>query len=362
MKLKCDICEREFSYPYELNHHKHSNLELDGVPVNFWTLIIEKEKNRINKYNNIFKYCDYPFVKKHLSLGEGNTPLIELKKGLYIKDESVNPTGSFKDRGMPLLMNEALYFKKDKIAICSTGNAAISLINYSKKYKLKSIVFVPKDISEKKKEELSNSSKIYYSDNIIKCFEDFFEYCNSNDEVFNGFLSTNQSYFLGLGTISYEIFEQLNYSVPDYIFIPCASGGNVVAQYNVWKKLLSEGLISRMPKLIFVQIEGGNPIEQGFKKRIQDELYIIKDPIESKTILSSDTCFNYFKIYKMIEEGSVIPISISDNDINNLDYEDKNKYDFTSLAALSAYKKFKDKIDENEIVVVIMTAKNRGDL
>lgn len=359
MKIKCDVCNSVYQFPIEVNRHKHKEMELDGVPCNFWTLIDDKFSLLINnEKQGTFRFKDlYPNVIKELSLNEGNTPLIKYKKNLFFKEENKNPTGSFKDRGMPFLMNEVLYHKKNSIAICSTGNAAVSLVKYAKLYGIESIIFVPKDIDESKRKMLAAANYIIYSNDIIKSFEDCINYCNNNENVFNGFLSTNQSYLLGLETMSYEIYIQLNNKVPDYIIIPCASGGNVISQYNAWSKMLRNKIISKLPKIVIVQIDGGNPIEKGYNSNKSDELYVIDNPVDSKTILSCDTCFNYFKIYNIIEENVGITVSVSDGDIECLSNDLKEKYEYTSLASIAAFNKIR--IKENEICVAIMTAKNK---
>ena len=200
MKIQCDICKRYFIYPFEQNTHRHKNMEFDGVPVNFWSkiedlkeFILKRQANEVGIFQ--YKACfQIPIIKK-ISLNEGNTPLVPYSKIIYLKDESKNPTGSFKDRGMPLLMNEALCHKKSKIAIVSTGNAAISMCQYARKYGLQSVVFVPKDLRKEKMDAL-NADELYLSENIIQSFEDFFIYCRKNN-VFNGYLSSNSSYLSG---------------------------------------------------------------------------------------------------------------------------------------------------------------------
>jgi threonine synthase len=361
LKIKCDICDKKFDYPYEINLHKHRNLELDGVPVNFWTPIdyieninfeIKKNENGIFKYENFF-----PAINKKLTLFEGNTKLKKISKNVYIKDESSNPTGSFKDRGMPLLMNEAIFHNKEEVAIVSTGNAAISLIEYAKLYNLKSTVFVPSNIIDSKKEKLSNADKIIYSDNIIDSFINFSKYCDLNSSVFNGYLSSNISYMIGLKTIYYEIFYQLGEKEPDYIFVPCASGSNVLACYYSWNDLLKKGLIKKIPKIVIVQIDGGNPIEQGFKNQCKNSLYIIDNPTNSKSLLSTDTCFNYFKIYDILENNHAETISITDEEMENYILKNNLNYDFNSISVFVAYEKKKKTLDENDIIVLIATAK-----
>lgn len=357
MKIQCDICKRQFLYPFDQNTHRHTNVELDGVPVNFWSQVENMENFHYTKHpeeKGIFKYKDLfqtPLVK-NISLNEGNTPLVLYSKNIYLKDESKNPTGSFKDRGMPLLMNEVLYHHKNKLAIVSTGNAAISMCRYAKKYGLKSVVFVPESLSSTKVSRL-NADEIYLSKDIIDSFEDFFKYCRTNNSVFNGFLSSNVSYLLGLETLTYEIYDKLD--DVDIIILPCASGGNAVAQINAYNRLYNARLIKKIPHFIIVQIKGGDPIAEGIKKHCSEWLYIINTPTTSKTLLSEDTCFNYLKLFNFAKTGYLSTISICDDDINQFILENGNMgYDYTSLSVFAAWKK----LDlHNKKVVLIITAK-----
>lgn len=360
MKIKCDICNKSFEFPFEQNTHKHKEYELDGVPFNKWSILIDE--NFLNyKYKEekrgVFKYLDlinYDLIEK--TLDEGNTPLVEISKNLYIKDESVNPSGSFKDRGMPFIMNEVIKHGKNKIAIVSTGNAAISLIKYAKLYNLKSIVFVPENISESKKNKIKDASEIVYSKDIIESFENFIKFCDEQDDVFNGFLSTNISYLIGLETTFLEIYSQLQ-ECPDYVIVPCASGGNVLSSYNAFKRLYLLGKIKKMPIIYMVQIQGGDPIKQGFELKSFDKPFIIENPSKSNTIISTDTCFNYYKIIEGMMEKVIVPVSIDDNEINNISKKYK-KYnlDYTSLSVFAVYEKYIE-IFKNNKTVMIATAK-----
>ena len=348
MKIKCNICKRVFEYPFEINNHRHEDCELDGVPINFWDSIyndgevgfdIDPKQKGVFQYKSMFTT---PIIK-NISLGEGNTKLTPYKNNVYIKNEATNPTGSFKDRGMPLLMNEALFYGKSEIAIVSTGNAAISMIEYAKAYGLKSTVFVPKNLSNKKIKLLKNADKVVFCEDIIKSFK--------NQNVFNGYLTSNLSYLQGLESITYEIYSELKY-LPDYIIIPCASGGNIVAQARALEKLKKLGLANTKTKIVCVQISGGDPIYQGVNQG-EEKLFVIDNPIDSKTILSSDTCFNYPQIARLVRQNVVVPLSINDSDIENVQNYQTN---LTAIAGIACYNKY-IKIFENKKVVIIATAK-----
>ena len=357
MKLKCIKCGMEVDFPFEINTHRHKEYELDNVSPNYWLPIYDYNKIKFNlnsKKKGVFKYLslmDMP-IKKQLSFGEGETSIYEYKKGVYIKDESSNPFGSFKSRGMPFLMNEALYHNKSEVAIVSTGNAAISMINYAKLYGLKSTIFVPQDIDEKRKCLLKQANKLFFCKDIICAFEEFFNYCHKNPNVFNGYLTSNYSYLQGISTITYEIYNTLK-KFPDYLILPCASGGNVVAQTIAIQNLKKLKLIKNNPQIICVQIQEGDPIKQGIEKG-EKNLFVIDNPIDSETILSCDTCFNYPIIYEFAKKGAILPLSICDKDIENVcSVNNSNK---TAIAGIACYAKYKD-IFKNHDVAIVITSK-----
>jgi len=359
MKIVCNVCKKTFEYPLEQISHRHEDIELDLVPPNFWSIEDYLPEFEI-KFSDKGKIIA-PKIWKSTCLKSGNTPLICLGENVYIKDESKNPTGSFKDRGMETMMNEILLHKKNKVAVVSCGSGAISTIKYAREFGINSIAFVHKAIEKSNLNLISNADEVYYSESFIKSYEDFMRFCITNkDSVYWGFLNTNISYMLGLRTLAYEIVRDLK-EVPDVVVIPCGSGMNIVAQNLAFREMYDRKIISKMPKIAIVEIEGGNPIEQGFKSGNDSMLHIIHEPVVSKTILSNDTCFNYKKIYDIVKRGEGFFVSVSDEEINefikeNLEYE--KVYDYTSLAVMPALQKCVT-FDKRQKVVAIITCKNR---
>lgn len=358
MKIICKVCGQIFNYPIEQIRHRHPDIEMDLVPPNFWD---------IENYESDFeiKFSDDgnvipPKRGERSKLVAGNTPMIQYRKGVYLKDESVNPTGSFKDRGMENIMNEILMHNKKKVAVVSCGSGAISTIKYAKKYGIKSLAFIHRGIPKSSLDYISDADEIFYSDTFIHSYEDFMKYSlEHQEEVFWGFLNTNISYMLGLRTMAYEIVRDLN-KVPDVILIPCGSGMNIVSQNLAFREMFSAGVISKIPKIGVVELEGGNPIERGYNLGIDEWLYVINEPVDSKTILSNDTCFNYKKIYNMVSRGEAFFISVSDAQIESFvkEHPDYNSYDFTSLSVMAALEKYLVNIS-NETVVAVLTCRNR---
>lgn len=359
MKVVCEICKKEMNYPFEQITHRHRDVELDLVPPNFWAIKDYFPEFEI-KFSEKGKII-YPKVRKESRLKAQDTPLIQYSKNVFLKDESVNPTGSFKDRGMENIMNEVLMHKKDKISVVSCGSGAIAIIRYAKEFGIKSLVFVHKGIAESSLEQILDADEVFYSENFVKSYEDFMKYSLEHDDVFCGFLNTNISYMLGLRSMSYEIIRDMD-RLPDVVIIPCGSGMDIVAQNLAFREMYSAGIISKIPKICVVEIDGGNPIRKGFENGVEDYLYIIDNPVDSKTILSNDTCFNYKKIYEMANRNEAFFISVSDDQIDDFilrhpDFE--AKYDYTSISAMAAMEIY-TKSNPEDVVVTVLTCTNRN--
>lgn len=359
MKVICEICKKEFNYPIEQINHRHRDVELDLVPPNFWRIEDYFPEFEIT-FSNDGKII-LPKAKVETKFKAQDTPLVPYSKNVFLKDESVNPTGSFKDRGMENLMNEILMHGKDKISVVSCGSGAISTIFYAKEYGIKSLVFVHRGIPKASLEQIKNADEVFYSENFVKSYEDFMEYSLKHEDVFCGFLNTNISYMLGIRTMAYEIIRDMK-KVPDVVIIPCGSGMDIVAQNMAFREMYEAGIIPKIPKIGVVEILGGNPIREGFEKGVDDFLYIIDEPIDSKTILSNDTCFNYRKIYNMACRNEAFFISVSDAQIDDFILKHPNfeaKYDYTSISAMAATESYVENRGD-DIVVTVLTCKNRN--
>jgi len=359
MKIRCQVCNKEFEYPYEQIKHRHAELELDLVPPNFWSLIAEKNDLR-DSNSSLLKY---PKIVKRTSKDVGNTPLFKYTENVYLKDESKNPTGSFKDRGMENIMNDVINFGKKEIATVSCGSGAIALVNYAKEFGIKSHVFIHKNVAESSLKAIEKADEIHFSETFISSYTDYMKYSLENiDTCYFGFLNTNIAYMLGLGTLSYEIIRDLK-NIPDIILIPSGSGMNIISQNFALRQMYYNGIIDKLPKIGIVELRGGNPIEIGYKKNVKEWLYIIDNPVESKTILSNDTCFNYKKIVDIVDRGEAFFLSVSDEEIDNYIQNDKNdfkeKYDYTSISVMAALKKYLSNNINNKTIVAIITCKNR---
>ena len=364
-EIICDHCNVEYPYPFGLTLHSHDELEIDGVPMNIWspTYYLPSDNHLIiSNESGVLRFSKYlPEFSQIISSNEGNTPLIEIVDNIidaqiFLKDESTNPTNSFKDRGMPLLIADVVASGKTRVAIPSTGNAAISLVHYAQLAGIKTTVFIPNNTPNSKKNRLGKSQIIEDVD-LIESFEHFFRVCKADSSIYNGFPVTSIPYMMGVRTIAFEIYEQMKNTIPDWIIIPAGIGGNIVSQYMGFCDLKKMGLTNKIPRFVSVQVEGADPITVGYNTH-SNKVVVLDNPVDSKAeAIASDTSFNYYKIMNILGATNGIAVSVTDMEMENA----KNKpfmsnLEFSSTSVYVALHKLKHYITPNQTVVMIGTA------
>ena len=224
----------------------------------------------------IERYRAYlPVTKKTpvVTLLEGETPLIrscriekELgQKGLelYLKYEGVNPTGSFKDRGMTLALSKALEEGSGAVICASTGNTSASAAAYAARANLKCVVLVPKAriALGKLAQALVHGAKVLAIDgNFDLALRLVREIAAMRPITLVN--SVNPYRIEGQKTGAFEICDDLG-GAPDYHVIPVGNAGNITAYWKGYREYRSRGKISRLPRMIGFQALGASPIVQG---------------------------------------------------------------------------------------------------
>ncbi|MCD6372896.1 MAG: threonine synthase [Thermococcus sp.] len=259
MKLRCPICGKTYEKPVQ-------RCECDE-PVEF-------EAFRSEPYigKNVWeRFYDFWPVKPALefSLGEGDTPLVKSRLGrefgikLYLKNETVNPTWSFKDRGTFLAMSYALKAGYKAVGTVSTGNMAASVAAYASRFGLKAKIFVSESASEEKLKAVG-----VYGGDVIRVRGDYgrlyFESLKLGEKLGVHFINSDNPFRIeGYKGIAFEIAEEVS---PDYVLIPTSSGGLFRGIAKGFTELHESGLIDDLPTLIAVQAEGCSPICRAFKE------------------------------------------------------------------------------------------------
>lgn len=210
-----------------------------------------------------------------VSLGEGGTPLLHAERlgralgthQLYIKEEGLNPTGSFKARGMSAAVSRAKELGAKALAAPSAGNAASALAAYGARAGLPVYLFMPKDVPDMmRREGHAYGGHVYLVDGLIN---DAGKIVRENSKTHGWFdVSTLREPYRqeGKKTMGYELAEHFNWTLPDAVLYPTGGGTGIVGMWKAFDEMEKLGWIgSKRPKMFVVQAEGCAPIVNAFK-------------------------------------------------------------------------------------------------
>ena len=303
--------------------------------------------------NNSFKY----------TLGEGNTPILKFNRfgkihgfnNLYVKNEMTNPTGCFKDRETAVVINLAEEGGKNKLAVVSSGNAAVSAAAYSNAAGLECICFIPDSTSAGKKKLLEIFGTKFST--VSGEYEDIFRYLIDHAAEFPGYwnITSGANAFKEEGnkTISFEIFEQLG--MPDKIVVPVGNGGLLFGLYKGFWELKQLGVIDRLPEFIGVQVIGNAPVAEAIRQG-KDFIHIDAEPqsIAEGGIAAQDSFYSPLVIHALKQTGGQI-IEITDSDLivtlKELITLESFLTEPTSLASFAALSKIDHSADEKVVCI-----------
>lgn len=199
-----------------------------------------------------------------VSLGEGFTPMLPSREfpGVYIKDEGLNPTGSFKARGLSAAVTMAKAYGLKKLAIPSAGNAASALAAYAAAAGLEAHIFMPRDVPFANRVECASyGAQVTLVDGLISDCARLVGERKDKEGWFD--VSTLKEPFRveGKKTMGYEIAEQLNWKLPRGIIYPTGGGVGLIGMWKAFEEMESLGWIgAERPKLVSVQSAGCAPI------------------------------------------------------------------------------------------------------
>ena len=210
-----------------------------------------------------------------VSLGEGFTPMLPSREypNVYIKDEGLNPTGSFKARGLSAAVTMARHFGLKKLAIPSAGNAAGALAAYAAAAKVEAHIFMPKDVPAANRIECDYyGAHVTLIDGLISdCAkrvadmkkESFWD----NDGWFD-VSTTKEPYRVeGKKTMGYEVAEQLGWRLPQGIIYPTGGGVGLLGMWKAFEEMQALGWIgTERPKMIAVQSAGCAPVVKAWEE------------------------------------------------------------------------------------------------
>jgi threonine synthase len=204
-----------------------------------------------------------------VTLGEGFTPMLRSREypGVFIKDEGLNPTGSFKARGLSAAVTMARHFGLKKLAIPSAGNAAGALAAYAAAAGIEAHIFMPKDVPMANRVECDYyGAHVTLVDGLISdCARKVAELKEKPTWAAEGWFdlsTTKEPYRVeGKKTMGYEIAEQLGWKLPQGVIYPTGGGVGLLGMWKAFEEMEELGFIgSERPNMISVQASGCAPI------------------------------------------------------------------------------------------------------
>ena len=276
---------------------------------------------------SIWRWFDFFPVEKRssiVSLGEGDTPLIHARSlgeklgipKLYLKNDTVLPTGSLKDRSNSVGVSLAQEWGVKTAAVMSTGNAAASVAAYVAAAGIESIVMVPKGTA---------SSKIVqaraYGARVIVVDGDFDnEVAKLYKAALQEFgwydcLSSNPYRDEGKKSYAYEMVDQMAGRVPDWVIHPTAGGTGIYAMWKGYKEFLSLGWIERAPKLVAAQSEAAAPIVAAFEKGLADVAPVIARETVAESIQVGNPVSLGWRALAALRESRGSAVALTDQEI-----------------------------------------------
>ena len=258
-----------------------------------------------------------------VTLGEGGTPLHECRRlgeamgleAFYSKNEGVNPTGSFKDRGMTVGINKALQLGMKVTACASTGNTSASLSAYSSKAGLKCLVLIPsgKIASGKLAQAIAYGAQVM---SVKGNFDDALRAVQKLCDKYPLYLlnSVNPFRLEGQKTLAYEVFEQLGERVPDNVFVPVGNAGNISAIWKGFCELEILGFTDKLPRMIGVQASGASPIAAMIEKGLED-IMPFTQPETLATAIRIGSPVNWKRAKRAVKESHGTVTVVSDEEI-----------------------------------------------
>lgn len=258
-----------------------------------------------------------------VSLGEGAAQLVQSRRlgarlgleQLWIKDESSNPTGSFKARGMTVAISRAYELGIRRFCVPSAGNAAGAAAAYCAAAGCEIRVYMPSDSGEAFFGECrAYGAEVFAVDGTIAdCGVRMRQECNTN-EWFD--LSTLKEPFRleGKKTMGYELWEDFGGTLPDVIIYPTGGGTGLIGMWKAFEEMEQLGWIdSRRPRMISVQAEGCAPIVRAFEAG-EKVAATIPNPLTAALGLRVPSAFGDFLILRALRESKGLAVSVSEEE------------------------------------------------
>jgi len=330
-------------------------------------ILSEISKDSLAPTPSMWKYQAFLPVgenDKIVSAGEGATPLRKLSSfqgNVWVKDETKNPTGTFKDRGASLAVTTLSALGVKNLVLSSEGNAGCSFALYSHIADLDCSVFLPRQ-SNPAKVELSRKlgAKVTPVDGTIADAGRRVEAVAKSEGSYNASTFVTPYRHDGKGTMALEICEQLGWRVPDYVVYPVGGGVGLVGMWKMFSILERIGWVKKRPRFVAVQPAACAPVVKAYNSK-RDDVDEWKNPKTIAFGLRIPKPVAGKWILRCLKESDGIALSVTDEEIRrSMGQALKDEgllLEPSSAATIAALHHLYDEkmIDRSEEVVLIAT-------
>jgi threonine synthase len=326
LELKCKECGRTFSPDaYHVCDYCFGPLEViydyERISRQLSREIIESGPRSIWRYQSLLPVGD----TRPVDMGAGFTPLVRAErlgaelgiKELYLKDDTRNPTGSFKDRVVSVALTKARQLGFKVAACASTGNLANSVAAHCAFSGFDSYIFIPANL-----ESAKIITTAVYGPKLVAIngnYDDVNRLCAELSAEYPDWAFVNVNvrpyYAEGSKTLAFETAEQLGWEIPDHVVVPVASGSQLTKVYKGFEELIKVGLVKEKPdlKISGAQALGCSPVVYAFENKL-DHIRPVKPDTIAKSLAIGDPADGYYALNTVRKTGGDL-IASSDNEI-----------------------------------------------
>ena len=341
------------------------------VHYDFPSLTKDTFANREQTYWRYFELLPITDKSNIVSISAGMTPLVKAEKlgkaiglnNLYIKNDSVNPTFSFKDRPAGVAVSKAKEFGLGSVGCASTGNLAAATAAHAAKAGLPCYIFAPSDIEHAKITQALSYGSHYIA--VAGTYDDANRIAAQvGDSKGVGIVNINmRSYYVeGSKTLAYEVAEQLNWQVPDQLIVPTGSGAMLNAICKGFEELETVSLVNQVSQMHMncAQANGCAPIVTAFKKNSTDVVPVESPDTVAKSLAIGDPGDGRYVLKRLKQFNGIAEESNNKEILDAILLLAKTEGIFTEPAggvSVAVLKKMVEqgKIDKNEITVCYVT-------
>ncbi|MBA7538355.1 Threonine synthase [subsurface metagenome] len=329
--------------------------------------VVKAEGEGVWKYRVLLPFDEQE--TKPITINEGNTPLYRCDRlaksigidDLWVKHEGLNPSGSFKDRGMTVGVTKAVELGVKGVACASTGNTSASLAIFAAKAGIPCYVLLPKGkvALGKVAQAMMHGAKVF---SLKGNFDDALRVVRVLCEEEKLYLlnSVNPYRLEGQKTIAFEVTEKLDWEVPDRVILPVGNAGNISAIFKGFSELKTLDITDDIPKMTGIQAEGAKPIVNAFKEG-KAEIIPEDKPETIASAIRIGNPVNAAKALHAIRSSGGVAESVTDDEITEAQFMlarlEGIGVEPASAASIAGLKKLVEmgKIERDERIVCITT-------